>query len=138
MADPLIPRDDPSIPVLTEILDVPFDAPSAPVAAAPVSAPAASAPLIQQAIVTPAPDVTDETVFADMRAALLRDLEQRLDPILRERVQVHVAAAVDRVMQDLLEKVHDEIGQMLDEGLNKELIRQAALVEPQRARPRPD
>jgi hypothetical protein len=127
MAEPFINRDDPSIPVLTEVIDVPY----APVPE-PVPAPI---PLIQQAVELPRTDIVDETVFADMRASLLKDLQQRVDPILSERMRVHVAAAVEWAMDEVAQKLRAEIALMLEEGLNKELIKRAALLDQQR-RPR--
>jgi hypothetical protein len=131
--DPLISRDDPSIPVLTEVIDVPAVAPAAQADAT------APLPLIQQAVDVPrSGGLVDETQFNNMRTALLEDVHRRIEPILRARMQQHVAAAVDRVMDDVADQLRNEISRMLDEGLNKELIRQTAVVEQQRPRPRTD
>lgn len=138
--DPLISRDDPSIPVLTEVIEVPATAPAAEAGTpAPTTAPASPLPLIQQAVDVPrSGGFVDETLFNDMRTALLEDVHRRIEPILRARMQQHIAAAVDRVMDDVADQLRDEISRMLDEGLNKELIRQTAVVEQQRPRPRTD
>lgn len=138
--DPLISRDDPSIPVLTEVIDVPAASPAGdPEPSASATAPAAPLPLIQQAADMPrSVGVVDETLFNDMRTALLEDVHRRIEPILRARMQQHIAAAVDRVMDDVADQLRDEISRMLDEGLNRELIRQTAVVEQQRPRPRSD
>lgn len=127
MAEPFINRDDPSIPVLTEVIDIPY-APAPEPTPAPV-------PLIQQAIETPGLDTVDETIFAEMRTALLHDLRQRVEPLLAERMRVHVAAAVDQAMDEVTRKLREEIALMLEEGVHKELIRRTALHDQQR-RPR--
>lgn len=138
--DPLISRDDPSIPVLTEVIDVPAASPAGePEPSALATAPPTPLPLIQQAADMPrSGGVVDEALFNDMRTALLEDVHRRIEPILRARMQQHLAAAVDRVMDDVADQLREEISRMLDEGLNRELIRQTAVVEQQRPRPRGD
>lgn len=133
--DSQISRDDPSIPVLTEVIDVPSQQ-SSYTAPAPAAAPL---PLIQQAVDVPrSGGFVDEALFNDMRSALLDDVHRRIEPILRARMQQHVADAVNRVMDDVADQLREEISRMLEEGLNKELIRQTAVVEQQRPRSRFD
>ncbi len=120
-------RNDASIPLLTEVLELPSPPSAAPAPVASRAAAPAPAPAATQ------PPVPDETLVEQLREVVLQDLHQRIDPLLKARMREHIESALVRVMDELTAGLHEELGQMVEEALHKELIRRAAL---QSSRPR--
>jgi 3-oxoacyl-ACP reductase-like protein len=129
MSDPHFNHDDPSIPVLTEVLDIPASGQPAGSGASSAAAAHAAAP--------GAAPLGEEALDA-LRVAVLQDLQVRLDPLLKSRMREHVQAAVDQALGDLVDDMQAEVARLVDEALHKELIRQAARQQLPRARPRDD
>ncbi|GAA4323048.1 hypothetical protein GCM10023144_03590 [Pigmentiphaga soli] len=189
MPEPVFRSDDPAIPVLTDVIDMPPSPPAAPASAAspagaeaaeraaaatraiqidipePPSAaaddaagaegpsaavqvePDAQAQPHGEADETPDPagtaaaadpDLADDPEFAALRTAVLKDLHQRLQPVLRDRMRHHIDAAIRLALSDVRAGLEEELGRLVDEALHKELIREAARQEPLRGKPPAD
>jgi len=125
MPAPFPPRDDAGIPLLTEVLDLPQPVrktepappPSSPSWPAPV-APAAPA-------AAPRPD--DGDGIETLRAAILQDLLDRVEPLLKTRMRASLEVAAARALEDIAYNLREELGRLVDEAIQKELIRRAAV-----------
>ncbi|WP_338618132.1 hypothetical protein [Pigmentiphaga sp. CHJ604] len=119
------PRDDAGIPLLTEVLDLPQPArkaepaPLPPAPSWPVAAPAAAP------AATPGPD--DEDGIEALRAAILQDLLDRVEPLLKTRMRASLEVAAARALEDIAYNLREELGRLVDEAVQKELIRRAAV-----------
>ncbi|WP_296560329.1 hypothetical protein [Pigmentiphaga sp.] len=125
MQAPFPPRDDAGIPLLTEVLDLPpparraETAPPAPPWAAP-AAPAAPA-------VPVAPRPAEEADIEALRTAILQDLLDRVEPLLKTRMRASLEVAAARALEDIAYNLREELGRLVDEAVQKELIRRAAI-----------
>lgn len=113
----LPPRDDAGIPLLTEVLDLPLSArkpgEAPPPAAAPFSA--------------PPPRQTAEADIEALRTAVLQDLLDRVEPLLKSRMRASLEVAAARALEDIAYNLREELGRLVDEAVEKELIRRAAV-----------
>lgn len=123
MQAPFPPRDDAGIPLLTEVLDLPQPVRKAE-AAPPPPSPSWPAPAAPAA---PAPGPTEEDGIETLRAAILQDLLDRVEPLLKTRMRASLEVAAARALEDIAYNLREELGRLVDEAVQKELIRRAAV-----------
>jgi len=141
MQSPFSPRDDAGIPVLTEVLDIPLPpsaraprtAPSGPASLAGEAGPAAMAPTGPHPAAPRGPDL--ETQIETLRTTILQDLLDRVDPLLKTRMRAALEVAAARALGDIADHLREELGRMVDEAVQKELIRREAADIQARSRP---
>ncbi|MBX6317472.1 hypothetical protein [Pigmentiphaga sp.] len=131
MHSPFPPRNDPAIPVLTEVLDVPLPS-STP--ASPPAGRASPAARTEPSFAAPrTPDFEKE--IEALRTAVLQDLLERVDPLLKGRMRTALELAAARALDDVAASLREELGRMVDEAVQKELIRREAADFQARSRP---
>ncbi|VCU71429.1 hypothetical protein PIGHUM_03513 [Pigmentiphaga humi] len=110
-------RDDPGVPLLTEVLDL-TPPPLRPAAPATPAAPTASAAPAQAAAA-----IDLEAQFESVRAEVLKDLLDRVEPLLKTRMRAALETAAARALDDIADSLHAELARMVDEAVQKEMIR---------------
>jgi len=114
---PFPPRDDAGIPLLTEVLDLPPPARKPDEAPPPAAAPFSAPP----------PRQTAEADIEALRTAVLQDLLDRVEPLLKSRMRASLEVAAARALEDIAYNLREELGRLVDEAVEKELIRRAAI-----------
>ncbi|MDX3907364.1 MAG: hypothetical protein QHC78_16865 [Pigmentiphaga sp.] len=129
MPSPLPPPDDAGIPLLTEVLDIPLPSGQE---SRPANTPAATeAPAAASGVAATlspaAPRDDSETQIEALRSAILQDLLERIDPLLQARMRTAVETAAARAIEEIARGLKEELARMVDEAVEKELIRRAAM-----------
>lgn len=102
------PADDPSIPILTERLNLPGGA----------IPPAQPAPVPLGRADEPPPAVDTRKLEADLRDALLREISARLTPELDMMIRAQLAPAIDGLVKQLTMDARRAIGPTLAEAVS--------------------